>query len=96
MWLTDYLSGHGKHSKKDALAVEKNDGLANRTVERAFSKLCGQSEGRSLVTSQSRHTSRVGELVAPQQPKPPDSPPCQITMHPSMTSSAPRSQTSTP
>jgi energy-coupling factor transporter ATP-binding protein EcfA2 len=48
MWLTDYLSGHGEHPKKDVLAAAKKDGLANRTVERAFSKLGGKSEGKGF------------------------------------------------
>lgn len=49
MWLTDYLSGHGEHPKKDVLAAANKAGFpVRKTVERAFKKLGGQSEGKGF------------------------------------------------
>lgn len=44
VWLEDYLTGHGEHSKKDVLAAARKEGFTvARTLERAFKKLGGKS-----------------------------------------------------
>lgn len=48
LWLTDYLSGHGSHPKKEVLNEARKVALADRTVERAFKNIGGVSESRGF------------------------------------------------
>lgn len=49
VWLEDYLTGHGEHSKKEVLAAARKDGFTvARTLERAFKKLGGESSHKGF------------------------------------------------